>query len=62
MNDAPTEIQYIRDATSAQMAMLRLLDAAITSFGPALEPLTRILYTVLERLATKCSEYPSPPT
>src|SRR5436190_5680966 len=36
--------------------------AAIASFGLPLEPLQRILYASLERLAAKCFEYPSPPT
>lgn len=41
----------------------RLLDnsAAIASFGPALEPLQRILYARLERPAAKLFEYPTPP-
>ena len=42
----------------------RLLDnsAAIASFGHPLEPLHRILYTILECLAAKFFEHPTPPT
>ena len=52
------------DGKSARMRISGLLDnsAAIASFGPPLEPLQRILYASLERLAAKCFEYPSPPT
>jgi hypothetical protein len=46
------------------MAVSGLLDngAAIASFGLPLEPLQRILYAILECLATKFFEYPSQPT
>src|SRR3989442_6527311 len=52
------------DGKSARMRISGLLDnaAAITSFGPPLEPLQRILYVSLERLATKFFEHPTPPT
>src|SRR6266480_6735710 len=52
------------DGKSARTRISGLLDnsAAIASFGLPLEPLQRILYASLERLAAKCFEYPSPPT
>jgi hypothetical protein len=52
------------DGKSARMRISRLLDnsAAIASFGPPLEPLTRILYVSLECLAAKFFEHPTPPT
>ena len=52
------------DGKSARMRISGLLDhsAAIASFGPPLEPLQRILYASLERLAAKFFEYPPPPT
>jgi hypothetical protein len=51
------------DGKSGRMRVSGLLDdsAAIASFGPPLEPLQRILYISLERLAAKFFEYPSPP-
>jgi hypothetical protein len=36
--------------------------ATIASFGPPPEPLQRVLYVSLERLAAKCFEYPTPPS
>jgi hypothetical protein len=69
-----TESWYVRrvlslapghcDGKSARMRISELLDnsAAIASFGLPLEPLQRILYAILERLATKFFEYPPQPT
>lgn len=34
----------------------------IAGFGPPLEPLQRILYASLERLAAECRKHPTPPT
>src|SRR5512141_251195 len=47
----------------ARMRLSGLPDnaAAIASFGPALEPLQRILYASLDHPAAECFEYPSPP-
>src|SRR5438270_9619094 len=52
------------DGKSARMRISGLLDttAAIASFGLLLEPLQRILYASLERLAAKFFEYPPQPT
>src|SRR5260370_39640856 len=62
--EAPPPCTSPRDGKSARTRISGLLDnsAAIASFGLPLEPLQRIPYASLERLAAKFFEHPSPPT